>query len=371
MPCTPKHLSLTVLAGGLLLTCACASTQPKAVGPEISLNPQKFSSNFARSELRERAIELLSAAALDELPASRANAIEGLQLAPSRMVGVTRAALSDLNPGVRFVAAMSAGKLQLHELEPFLRPLLADPDTRVRMAAIYALARIGEDVPRDLLASQLLNGEPSHQSQAAFILGELGDASATALLRDASRRANMRGKRDGGSGGDLAVPIEEVLVRLQIAEAMLKLGDTSVRSVLQTALYPSRRDDFEAAVLAAQALGETRDRSAISQLVRIVEQSTATGTDDPNPRSATFIMPPELRLAAATALAKMGYPDGLYVADQYSRDAAPALRAQSAFLYGLGAKPLDLAKLDYLLQDPELQVRIAAAAAILKALSPR
>jgi HEAT repeat protein len=324
----------------------------------------------------------------------RANAIEGLHHAPTRLAPIVAAGLRDENLGVRYAAAVTVGELSLNELTASVRPLLHDPDERVRLAAISALVQLGQEVDRQPLGDALHSGEPRLAAHAAFLLGELGDASAIPMLKSVSARPPARGSRSGGDAGrgggtrgdtDGAVtpqappepvgtpdPIERVLLRLQVAEAIIKLGDDSVRHVLHAALYPRHREDFEAAVLAAQILGELDDRTAVSQLVQLVEQATPETREESDPRRRVFIQPPEVRLAAATSLAKMGFPDGVYVAEQYRASAQPALRSQSAFLYGAVGDVRALARLETMLQaDASAMVRVAAAAATLEAMASR
>ena len=335
---------------------------------------------LVRSTLRESALEVLEAAAFSESSLLRANAIESLQVVPNRVDAVARAGLTDTNPGVRFASLMTIGKLRLQSSRQFLRPLLSDTDPHVRMAAIYALTRFGETVDQTPLANNLLTGDSPVRAQAAYILGEIGNPSAVPMLRDTAAPPQ---RLEGSDGRPLEKParrIDETLFRLQTAEALMKLGDDRVRHVIHSALYPAVRDDLEAAVLAAQILGELRDETAIRQLVELIEQPAADSPQTSDPRERVFLQPIELRLAAATAVANMGDAGGVYVADSALSSPDPAVRAQACFLYaaaaevrdrgsaGQAALRLDLAKLETLLSDPNPLVQVAAAAGLLRAL---
>ncbi len=374
------HRSPVILAAAGCLLLGCAAT-PLPVDDDAFVTEAElvrpageYRSQLVRSTVREEAIELLEGFAFDEVAELRANAIEGLGAAPRRVEPIVRVALADPNPGVRFAAAMTAGRLRLRDSAAHVRPLLRARDPRVQMAAIYALVRLGEPVDRTPLARHLLDdSRPSVRAQAAFVLGELGDPSAAPLLRDVASPPTPRPAEAQELPPSAPPPtIDETLLRLQVAEALVKLGDDEVRSVMHSALYPKRRDDFEAAVLACQILGELEDRSAITQLVELVERTAPDAPSGGDAREIEFINPPQLRLAAATALAKMGQRDGVYVADMYVRDPDPVLRAQTAFLYAAGGKSLDLAKLHHLMRDdPAPPVRLAAAAGILRAVGDR
>ncbi|MFI4853509.1 MAG: HEAT repeat domain-containing protein [Phycisphaerales bacterium JB065] len=381
-----------LLTLAFLSTAGCAGSSSGSVGPTaVETSPlatpprelSEYDQPLTQSTLRETALKILEDAAFDDSPLLRANAIESLQSVPHRAGPIVRAALTDSNAGVRFAALMSIGKLRLHETSRFIAPLLDDRDPRVRMAAIYALTRLDEPVDQNPLAEYLLTGESSVRSQAAFILGEIGNPSAIPLLHDTAMPPQKPVWDATNPPRAKARRIDQTIFRLQTAEALYKLGETDVRDVIHSALYPAAQDDMEAAVLAAQILGEIRDETAIRQLVELIEQPSPDSPDTDDPRRKVFLQPIELRLAAATALAKMGEVGGVYVADSALTSPNPAVRAQASFLYeaaarardrsvhGRSARRLDLAKLESLMGDPNPMVRVAAASGLLHALESR
>lgn len=324
-----------------------------------------------RSAARERAIQILLEAALSREPLHRANALEGLLPVPSRVESVARAALADDNVGVRYAACIVIGKLKQKSSLPMVEPLVNDPDPRVQGAALYAMSRCGKPVNFTPLARALQHPDYRVRAEAARVLGDLGNRTATPMLRAAA--ANVE-------SGDL---VEAKLFRLQIAEAMVKLGEPDVIDSVRAALFPPTRNDYEVSVLAAQILGELKDQRAARDLIRVIEQRadaastggaavTPPGTSQPASTPATnFAQPRELRLAAASALGKMGYPDGVYVADAFAADPDPLVRQQAALVLGDAGLPQSLARLDGMMADPSPEVRIAAAAAALKLIERR
>lgn len=308
-------------------------------------------------DLQAQCFEILDQAALSESAMLRAHAIEGLMTNPSRARASIRMGLVDINPGVRFVASMAAGQLKITEAALELHLLLADPDIRVRASATYALWQLGEKVDLTPISSWLEHPNPQIRSEAARVLGELGNASAVPMLRAAAARPV-------GGGGKSPISAER-LFQLQIAEAMVKLGEAQGADAIRAALYPSGREGFEAAVLAAQILGEVHDERAIAQLVELIEQRVPGSGHASNPRNDQFIQPPELRLAAARALAQMGHPGGMYVADMYINDSSLYRRSQAAFVYGSSGLVRYLAPLEELMADGSPLVRVAAASAAL------
>lgn len=303
------------------------------------------------SQLREQAVQMLVASTQGAAPEERANSAEALLLAPGRLEPILPRLLRDENLGVRSVAAMVVGKGRFGKWVEEVRPLMADPSPMVRCAAIFAMIRCGSEVNPSPLARMLSSSEPRVMAQAAMVLGELGNRSALTMLKEATSHGNPR-----------MDPAELRIAQLQIAEAMVKLGDADAIHELRAALYPARAEDLEAAALAAQILGQVRDKGSVTQLVYL------TARLDPQKNK----MPAEVRLAAAAALARLGNQNGSFIADEFVSNSSAPLRAQSAFVYGETGKTDNLAKLvELMTSDPAPLVRISAAHAILKIVDAR
>lgn len=358
------HLPLTLIIfmqalAGTALGHSSTTPDERSTDAEPVRPVQAYADPVIRSQVRESAIEGLLAYSLSENALLRANAIEAVSAAVQRAVPIVRAGLADENAGVRFSAAMVAGENRLQDTAPQLRSLLSDSDPRVRFASIYALHALEQPIDLTPLADAMYNDSPEVRATAAFVLGEIGEPSAIPVLTEfASRPLPPEVSR--------TKPTTQAILRLQVAEALLKLGHEDVRHVVHAALYPRDREGYEAAALAAQILGDLGDATSIAQLVSVVERSAGQTEADRNAdaREVEFLNPPELRLAAATALARMGEFGGVYVADQYLGHESPAIRAQCAFLYGAAGRDLDLLKLEAMLTDPNPLVRVSAMAGI-------
>lgn len=314
---------------------ALATNQTHAVSP-VSV-----------SVLRERAIEQLQAYASDENAMVRAHAIEGLVDTPGRLAGILPVALQDPNEGVRSVAAMAIGKAGACDLAPLVEPLLHDPSPFVQVSAIYAEAACGDESHVQRLASFLLrHPQPRVRAQAAFVLGELGNRSATGLLRQAA-----------ATRIPTATDAEHRLLQLQIAEALAKLGDMRQVEMLHAALFVSRAEDLEGTALAAQILGEIRSRNSISDLRNLVAYRDEAGHQ----------MPAEVRLSAGISLAKMGQQEAIAIAEEYLGSEDPLIRSQCAVLLGETRDKEAIGMLEGLMRDPNPLVRVAACAGVLRA----
>ncbi len=335
--------AMVLLGFGPGLSVAEAQNNGKKVEPGKTLSAVEISG------IRERAVSVLSDAALGSNALLRANAIEGISRIKSRAKPIIAAGLTDENLGVRTVAAIEVGRQQIKGLAASVKPLLNDQSPYVRAAAIFALVRCGEKVDQTPLASIILSDDsPRVRAHVGFILGELGNKSAMGLLRSAWAAPMPR-----------ADPSQVRLFHLQLAEAMIKLGDDDQLHTVRAALYPSRPDELEAVALAAQILGEVHDMRSTPELINRVRFVNEEGQQ----------LPAEIRLAMAAALAKLGHREGWFVADEFLMSDLAVLRAQAAHVYGVTGFGMNLSKLDKLMGDEEGIVRVSAAAATLELLS--
>lgn len=338
-----RAAALAAVVGAVIAPAACVANgeQPTTGGATA-----KAPTALEVSSKREQAIDLLEKLSKHENAQVRANAVEALSEAPARASGVVGDRLLDANEGVRSVAAMVAGRLRMREHVERLESMTNDSSAFVRASAIYALRRCGADHDPSALADLLLTyPDPRVRAHVAFILGELGDASAMGPLRQATGESMPR-----ANAGRVQ------LMKLQIAEAMIKLGDEGQLSVIRAALYPARPEELEATAVAVQILGEVEDRGAIDQLIDLTKGEGETDR----------VMPAEVRLAAADSLAKLGLAQGGFIADEYAGSERAVLRAQAAAVYGETRQTSTLGTLDRLVGDGSPLVQVAAAGAIVK-----
>lgn len=295
------------------------------------------------SALREEAVTALLELGADPAPQIRANALEALARgAPGRLDPLLGEGLSDENEGVRAVAAMVVAKAKRPGSVPRLRELLNDESVWVRLAAIYALWELGEQVDPSELAVSLLSGPPRQRAQAAFLLGEMGDPTALPLLADAASRKIP-----------LASPNEVQMFLLQVDQARVKLGRPEYVQPIRAALYPTRSEQLELTVLAVQLLGELGDRAAVGELINLTARLDGAGRP----------MPAEVQIAAAEALARLGNRRGAFIIREHIESESEAIRAQAALALGVLGDPANLPAIQRLMEDPSALVRTHAAGA--------
>jgi HEAT repeat protein len=330
----------------LLASLGAAGCAGKGRPPEGAQGQPRFEDVIERSRLREDALDRLGELASHPDPRVRANALEALAQVPARAHPALARGLEDPSLPVRVVALMGVGLSRERSLAPRAREMLESPHEEIRASAIYALMRCGEEVDPTPLAPMLL-GHPSPRVRAhiAFILGELGDPSAMGLLRAAARDPMPRAGQS-----------QVALLRLQVAEAMIKLGDDSQLQTVRAALYPSRPEELEATALAVQIIGQVQDRGAVDQLIYLAAYRNERGEP----------MPAEVRLGAAGALARMEMPQGTVLARDFLESPAPALRAQAGYVLGQSGQARSLEPLARLMDDPEALVQVSASAGVVR-----
>lgn len=355
------RMRLTVPATAILLLTGCVSDQTteeaasvpwstkeawaEQPNPELAhLAVPKSRASASRFEVREIATGLLVDASDSTNPLLRANALEAIEFAdPGLAEPVLRVALGDENRGVRFGAAMMVGRLQLRHLCAFVEPLLLDPSESVQAAAIYALRRCDRKVDPSRLGAFVVSSDPEVRGNAVFILGELGDPAALPLLRDAIR---VRPPRTPAA--------ETRRVELQIAEAMVKLGQDTEIEVIRAALFVPH-EQGELTALACQILGEVGDRAYVPALL------------DKATREGRLQEPAEIRLSAASSAARLDPGRGpLDVILGYVSSDSFVHRVQAAHGLGYFQDPRALATLETMLRDPNALVQVTAAGSLLR-----
>jgi HEAT repeat protein len=252
-----------------------------------------------------------------------------------------RLALGDNNRGVRFVAAMMIGEKKLCSLSMLLEPLLLDESESVQAAALYSLYRCGSKVDLNLLAHMLQSGNPELQGNAAMVLGMMGNTSAVHMIRDALKVPQ-----------DLITPIRRRLIHLQMAEALILLGERNELEVVRAAIFSSAQE-AEVTALACQIAGRLGDVEVVSTLESIT--------------MSTKRYPDEIRLVAATSLAKIT-PQRmpLELVLSFSSNDSAIIRSQCATALGVQGYQLSLGPLALMLKDVDPLVQISAAGGILR-----
>lgn len=278
--------------------------------------------------LRARAREQIAASARSSDTVTRCQAIEAAQNGLG-MEGteIILAGLDDPKPLVRFAAALAAGGLRLEPARPKLIVLAEDADPNVRIAVRYGLHRLGDYSRSHDLEQLSVFPDPYVRRNVVMVLGLLGEKSAVRILWPMQRDS------DGA-------------VRIQVAEALWRLGNESGLNNLAALVVSEAPDDQIIAVLALASAGDSRVRGY--------------------PRGKLTTPYDEVNLAAARALGMLGSDEGYGVAMKGVRSSDGRQRGLAALALGAIGRADAQPALSALLDDKEESVRLAASLAVLQ-----
>ncbi len=290
-----------------------------------------------------RAVQQILVSARSADPILRANAIEAAEALPRRIGPLVQQALNDPHPVVRYAALVTIGKLKIAGVAPSARSFLQDTNESVRAAAIFALARNFGTNPQtssmavdvSALGGLAFSSNPGTRANVAYLMGYMGDSSAIALLKAAARQKLHT-----------ATPARMLLVRLQVAEAIHKLGDGEMLDSIRAGMF-SQFDEVR--ILSVQILGRLFDRQWEAAVENALKRP-----------------PIELQLAAAGTLARFGNRKGLNLMLDAAQSGSVLLRSQAAITLGMFRnEPQATQMLMGLLTDQSESVRLSAAAGLL------
>jgi len=183
----------------------------------------------------------------DADPAVRASAVEVVATTKtiSLMPSVSRLLADEFVP-VRFNATLAVADTRYTLAKNPVRKLLNDPDRNVAAAAAYCLAMLGSDEHIGIVKKAAESSDQTLRSNAALLLGKLGDKKNLEIL--------YRIIRDEESGDK---------ARFQAAEAIAKLGDERILPKLWALLISVYADDRVTGIRAMGSLGTVQAKNAL------------------------------------------------------------------------------------------------------------
>lgn len=239
------------------------------------------------------------------------------------------ATFKDHNVGICFAAVMMAGELRITEAQPALIKLAEDPNPNIGVAVRFALHKLGDKRLTNDLLKYAVNPDSKVRANVATVLGLLGESSGLKILR------TLRLDPDP-------------FVRMQACEAMWRLGDESALRSLATLTASQYASDRMTAILAMAAPRR--------QIVREQVRGFLAGDD----------VQTEVTLVAARAMGMLGSDEGYKIALDAAGSKDPYQRFLAALAFGAIGRSDAQDELRRLMSDPEPNVQLAAAAAILQ-----
>lgn len=325
---------------GKLLTFAFISYALLSFGCKEPFQIKKqWPAPISVDSLVPEATRIVREALADDNPLARVNAVEVVAATRRiRLIPKVQRLLKDEFVPVRFAAALAVGDLEYSLAKKSVTALLKDENENVRLAALYALYRLGSPENIVLLRRAIAGSDQTFRANAALLLGKSGDnnpLTLKALLWTLQRQ----------DSGDM--------VRFQTAEAMAMLGDERIYPKLWTMLISAYADDRVMGIKAMGAMGTLKARDALTTML----------DDD--------IV--EVRLAAAEQLGILKDNRGVpIVLDVFTRNLAAGLdkealerlNVRTVLAIGRIGAPSLTGFLPRFLRDESKFVRIAAAMAV-------
>jgi HEAT repeat protein len=275
----------------------------------------------------------------DPDPQFRANAIEVIATTREvRLMPKAQKLLQDPAIPVKFIAVLAVGDLQYTLAKDEIGRLLSDPNPNIKIAAAYAMTRLGEAEYFKIFRNAVVSEDQTVRANAALLLGKSGQKEALRVLWWTLRQPDSTDK-----------------VSLQAAESIAMLQDERIYPKLWSRLISAYADDRVLGIRAMGALGTEQAKNAIITML-----------DDTIP---------EVRLTAAAQLGRLGEPIGeARVAEVFEKnlltdmdaDGQQRVKVLAALAIGeIGTEGLTK-HLPQLLRDSSKPVRLAAARAILR-----
>jgi HEAT repeat protein len=279
-------------------------------------------------QLQTEARDVLALAAQSKDPFVRAHAIEAVADAKDKaQYDLVLKGLHDSEAAVQFAALMATGDLQLGQGEAQALELAGSTNRHVRVAAIYALHRLGDAHLSHELETLSQDYDPNIRADVAVVLGKIGNKSALRILRP-------------------MMMDPKPAVRLQVGEAMWRLGSDEGLKTLVGFSVSAFPDDRMVALLALADPGDQRVREHV--------------------RGALVSEYPELSLVAARAMGMLQSDEGYGVAMIGVKSQDARQRQLAALAFGAIGRTDAQPMLAPLLGDANNDTRVAAAAALLE-----
>lgn len=199
-------------------------------------------------DLVPEATRIVQQGLADENPYVRVNAIEVVATTGQirLMPKVQRLLENDFVNPVRFTAAVAVGDTEYRLGEKSLRPLLNDPDENIRIAAAYALSKLGSFDSFDYLCKAIASDDQMVRANAALLLGKSGDKRALKFLYIVLRREDS-----------------DDIVRFNAAESIAMLADEWIFPRLWAMVMSAYADDRIMGIRAMGALGTAKAKDVL------------------------------------------------------------------------------------------------------------
>lgn len=212
------------------------------------------SSLLSPASLKVDAIVGIYRASESKDPYIRTYAMEGLvQIGTVAGDNLIVKSLSDETVAVRSAAAIAVGDRKIESARSKLETMLSDPDIMIRLCVGYGLEKLGDTRFVNWYDNALESSIERYAGQSCLLLGKLGTdgyrQNSIEKLREVMSRAGQK-----------------PYIRLQAAEALARLGDSSVKQRLLDFAGSGYADDRLLTISALKLLGSNECYAMLSVL---------------------------------------------------------------------------------------------------------
>lgn len=285
--------------------------------------------------MRDRAIDIVRKGMADQSNLIKSHAIEVVATTGrGELMPIVTGLLKSDSISVRFTAAIAIGDMKYSPGEFAVKRLLDDADENARIAAAFAMTKIGRKNFDSMIRNAVKSKDQTIRANAVMLLGKLANAKDLDLLYWALRDPDSSRK-----------------IRLQVIEAIAMLGDEKIYNKILS-LSISKYDK----VMSIMAMGALGTEDAKNRLITMLDDEV-----------------PEVRLCAARQLGRLGNPTGQIEVLEYFKEIAPGLdpiRRNEADVFAamaigqIGTREL-VKYLPRLLKSRSKKVQLSASRAVL------
>jgi HEAT repeat protein len=321
----------------LMMTWGCKPVQQSADPVDPFSSPARRPSDSSSQQL-QRAGQILQESLISTQPRLRGAGAEVVgSTRQLRFLATVRQLMRDPVVPVRFAAILAVGDTGYTPAHHDLVQICNEPgeDLNVRMAAAYALGRMGARDYTQLYLTQISHPDQTVRANAALLIGKGGHREALNQLYWALQDSRSSDR-----------------VHMQVVDSLAQLGDERIMERLWTRLISSYVDDridgvrgmgklgtqqaleavqtmlddpeMEVRLAAAEQLGRAGDRHGEDVVLDIIKETLKSS--HPMDREQ------EIRILAmsAVAIAGIGTPSLTRYLDRYLTDDSPIVRLAGA-----------------------------------------
>jgi HEAT repeat protein len=330
------RLPLAALALCVGLSAGCSPSMAEDRNTAASPSDPSAHPNWAKAN------QIISSSLGDQDPRLRAGAIEVVASTRQlRFAPRLRQLVRDPVMPVRFAAILGIGDLQYAVAAPDVKQILDETqeDANVRLAAAYALCRLGMPGCRETIRKAIADRNQTVRANAALLMGKLRDHQGLDSLYWAIQDKDS----------------DERVVS-QATESIALVGDSSIYQRLWGELISAYADDRIAGVRAMGSLGTEQAKAAIATMLNdgVIEVRLTAAEQLGRFHDASGTQTVLAALSQRLPPDTQSLPEGQ----------GSAIRVLAALAIGeIGSEPL-VRHLASLLEDKSVFVQVAAAKAV-------